>query len=499
MELQTNNLKYCRYSRKSSESKEKQVASIQDQNTECERYAISNRLNVTAKLQESKSAFKPHNRPQFDKMLEMISLGKINAILTWKPDRLCRNPEEGGILLQLLQDGKIKEIRTAMGDIYTQESDHLILQIHFGMANQYSRTISQNVRRGLNCKAERGEFTRPALPGYEGYGEIKKRLIKPHPFEAPIVQKLFETAKTGTHSLFQLKELAKNMGLKSKRGRELSKSRIYQLLTNPMYYGCFYHKGILYKGVYEPLISKRLFDEVQEALKNRGKSKTTKWEPIFNGLVVCKECGCAITTTVKKKNYKRTGNIVTYQYCHCTHRKGKCSQKPMKMSDLSDLFLEKFSKIKITDDVWELALETVKVKNKDEYFKNTKYIDHLYQKQKILQERIHRLIDLRADNEITKEEFAESKEEMLGEQVSIQELIQKHSNSNQGWLELAEDFLNTAHQAREIFEDGSDEEKRKLIQKVGWNLSLFKETLDFSYKKPYNVLLLDKFRSNGRA
>ena len=197
----SNSLKYIRYSRKSSESKEKQVVSIADQNSECDKLRMRDSLQVLFKLEESHSAFKPGNRPEFDRMVALIESGQAQAILTWKPDRLCRNPKEGGHLLQLLQDGVLKEIRCATGEIYTQESDHLILQIHFGMANQYSRNLSQNVRRGLNHKCERGEYPRPAPVGYEGHGERGQRNIKLHPTEAPILKEIFEMAATASFSV----------------------------------------------------------------------------------------------------------------------------------------------------------------------------------------------------------------------------------------------------------------------------------------------------------
>src|SRR3990167_3357162 len=213
--MDMNNLRYIRYSRKSSEAKERQALSINDQNLECDKVEVRESLKVTHKLDESHSAFKPNNRPEFDKMISLIESNQVDAILTWKPDRLCRNPKEGGQLLQLLQDGKLKEIRCATGEIYTPESDHLVLQIHFGMANQYSRNLSQNVKRGLNHKCERGEYPRPAPIGFEGFGDRGNRNIKPHPFEAPIILEACQLASDGQHSLGHLEEYIYSKGLRT--------------------------------------------------------------------------------------------------------------------------------------------------------------------------------------------------------------------------------------------------------------------------------------------
>lgn len=300
-----NKLKYIRYSRKSSESKEKQVVSIQDQNSECDKYSQEMGLRITYKLEEAKSAFKPNNRPEFDRMITLLESKQADAIITWKPDRLCRNPQEGGILLQLLQDGTVKEIRTPNGELYTQDSDHLILQLHFGMANQYSRNLSQNVKRGLDYKCERGEYPRPAIVGYKTKGDRGRKNLVPHQFEGPIIKELFKLASDGRYSISMLIERSWKRGLKTKSGKKLSRSHIHKILTTPTYYGYFTHNGEMFKGNYEALVSKRLFDKVQEVLSNRSKPQKNSWKSKWNGIMFCASCGCAVTTSIKRNTINR--------------------------------------------------------------------------------------------------------------------------------------------------------------------------------------------------
>lgn len=490
-------LKYIKYSRKSSEAKEKQALSITDQNSECDQYAIKQGLNVIYRLEEAKSSFKPHIRPEFDRMIDLIKRGLVNAILTWKPDRLCRNPEEGGILLQLLQDGKIKEIRTATGDIYTQDSDHLVLQIHFGMANQYSRNLSQNVRRGLYHKAERGEFPRSAILGYEGYGERGNRKMKPHPFESPLIIEAYQLAKTHYYSLGYISEFLYKKGLRTKKGKKVHKNHIYKILTTPTYYGYFYHNGELFKATsYEPLISKSLFDDVQKALKDRSKPKKSIWGHIYNGLIKCTDCGCAITTTVKRKFYRRTNRTADYIYHHCTHRRGNCNQQPISTDNLENQFIKNISKITIDEEVWKLGINLLKEKHKHESEKNITHLIQLENQSRNIQDKLNRIIEMRADEELTKEEFISQKELLLKEQAKIEDLINDNKSSALNWLELTENLLNTAFYARDIIKNGNSEEKRNLILSVGENLFLGDGKLKFSFKKPFDVLLLPEYRTN---
>lgn len=230
-------LKFILYARKSSEAKERQALSVEDQITECKQYAEANGLEITIELQESKSSFKPGLRPKFNQMIELLKEGTADGILTWKPDRLCRNPEEGGKILQLLQDGVIKAIKTPLGDEYTVDSDHLVLQIHFGMANQFSRNLSQNVRRGLKHKAQRGEYSRPHIVGFESFGERGRRNIRPHPFEAPLVKKAFELMAATKYSLGYICDFLDQEGLRTKRGKKIWRSHLHAILTTTTYYG----------------------------------------------------------------------------------------------------------------------------------------------------------------------------------------------------------------------------------------------------------------------
>lgn len=491
-----NNLRYLRYSRKSSEAKEKQALSINDQNLEADKVEVRESLNVTHKLEESHSAFKPNNRPEFDKMIALIESHQVDAILTWKPDRLCRNPREGGHLLQLLQDKVLKEIRCVTGEIFTPDSDHLILQIHFGMANQYSRNLSQNVKRGLNHKCERGEYPRPAAVGYEGKGDRGQRTIIPHPFEAPILREVFELASTGNYSIGWLAKFAANKGLKTKTGKDISKSHIHIILKSPTYYGHFYWNGELYKGSYEPLVSKTLWDKVQKALSNRSKPKVTAWESKWNGLAYCGVCGCAVTVTNKTKYYKGTNRRVTYSYAHCTHRRGNCAQPPIPIPELERMVLNEVSKITLDEEAWLLGIKLLKEKHKEEAGYNLNQLKHFEGENHTQQEKLNNLVDMRADGELTREEFMVQKGKILKDIASIESRINDVKLSARSWLELTEEYLNNAFHAQEILLEGTAEEKRKLLLSVGQNLILQDKKLQFSFKEPYDILLLPEYRQS---
>lgn len=489
-------LKYIRYSRKSSEAKEKQALSITDQNAECDEIIVRKDLHVVNRFQESKTAFKPQKRPMFAKMIALIKEGKANAILTWKPDRLCRNPEEGGILLQLLQDGILKAIRTPQ-DVYTPDSDHLILQIHFGMANQYSRVLSQNVRRGLNRKVhDRKEYPRPAPIGFEGFGERGQRSIKPHSFEGPLIEKAFKLAATGVYSLDDITEQLHKDGLRTKFGKKLAKSHIQRILTRPTYYGYFYHNGELCEGNFEPIISKGLFDLVQEKLANRSRPHSNIWERDFAKIFKCGNCDCTITTTIKRKYVKKIDSYQEYVYHHCTRRRGNCNEPTVTDVDFKEMLYDELDKISIDKDTWRLGMEIVKAKNKDQMQQSQSQIKYLHNQQAQIRSQIDRIIEMRANEELTKDEFLEQKERLVQKLAKLDAKTSDNSHSTLTWLELMEEFFNTAFQARDVIENGTPQEKQKMLACIGQNFLLKDGKVELELQKPYDTLLDSDLRTN---
>jgi site-specific DNA recombinase len=190
-------LKHIIYARKSSEAEDRQVLSLESQVEELQKLAEREGLEVVDVLVEAKSAKEP-GRPIFNLMLEKIKKGEANAILTWKIDRLSRNPVDAGTLQWLLQQGTIKEIRTPER-IYRPEDNALLWAVESGMANQFIRDLSMNTKRGLKKKCEKGYKPGLAPLGYlnNKYSPKGEHDYFPDPERFPIIQRIFKTLATG--------------------------------------------------------------------------------------------------------------------------------------------------------------------------------------------------------------------------------------------------------------------------------------------------------------
>ena len=210
-----------------------------------------------------------------------------------------------------------------------------MLNIAFGQSKYYVDSLAENTKRGLRQKVRRGEYPSRAPFGY--LNDSRTKTIHVHKKNSVILKQVFEMYKKGESRLEDIANYLAEKGIKSKNGKRLHVSRITFLLRNSFYYGFFKYNGELYQGRHQPLITKQLFDQVQEQLDRKGRPHhKTKWEPrILCGLLHC-SCGMMITGEEKVKHQKN-GNTHRYTYYHCTHKSKriKCSEPPIAEGELA--------------------------------------------------------------------------------------------------------------------------------------------------------------------
>src|SRR3989338_5405247 len=169
-------IKYFIYSRKSSESEDRQVQSIDDQINRLKKIASDLNLDIKKTYIEAKSAKKPNNRPIFDEMMERIERGDANGILCWQINRLSRNPIDSGRISWLLQRGVLKSIQT-IDRQYLPEDNVLLFSVESGMANQFIIDLRKNTMRGMESKLQKGWQPALARLGYLN-DQLNKTIVK---------------------------------------------------------------------------------------------------------------------------------------------------------------------------------------------------------------------------------------------------------------------------------------------------------------------------------
>jgi len=333
IEQQTSIMHYCLYARKSTESDELQALSIDSQIKEMLDMATEENINVTEIRKESHSAKDSGTRPIFNQLLIDIRESKFDGILCWAPDRLSRNAGDLGSIVDLMDQGKLLEIRTHGQKFINSPNEKFLLMILCSQAKLENDHKGENVKRGLRAKCEQGWRPSPPPLGYlhDRYANKGDKKAFLDPKRAPYIKKIFERVAHEQQSGRQiLRWLNEETDFETKLGNKIALSTIYNILDETFYYGDFeYPRGSdkWYKGAHDPIVSKELFEKARERLKRDNIQRHEAKEFAFTKLMKCGLCGSGITAQEKFKKISN-GNIYRYVYYGCTQGKDRNCKNP---------------------------------------------------------------------------------------------------------------------------------------------------------------------------
>ncbi len=346
-------VKYCLYARKSTESEERQVLSIDSQIKEMLQMADRECLEIVEMKRESHSAKETGQRPVFNEIVEEIREGKYNGILTWAPDRISRNAGDLGRIVDLMDSGKLQEIRTFGQKFGNNPNEKFLLMILGSQAKLENDNRGINVKRGLRTRAEMGLWSGIAPLGYltQGLMDKKCQLIV-DPLRGPIVKKMFEKVAYEQWSGRKVYNwLRFELNFYTRGNKPLTLSGVYRILENPFYYGVFErpkNSGNWYQGKHTPLITQELFEKTKAQLKRDQIVRETK-EFAFTKLFTCGYCGSGISAEEKWKQLK-DGGANRYIYYSCSRARDRnCKNMYIREEDLILELLKILDKVNINE------------------------------------------------------------------------------------------------------------------------------------------------------
>lgn len=495
-------IKYFLYARKSSESEDKQMASIESQIDELNKIAKENRLEIIEVFKESMSAKKP-GRPIFSQMIEKIEKGEATGIICWKINRLARNAKDGGDISWMLQEEKIQHIQT-YGRSYYPTDNVLMMAVELGMANQFIRDLSTDTKRGLRSKAKSGWCPYSPPLGYSHNPKIikkgKKQVIS-DPEKFDLVKKAFQLVISNKNTPPEAFRIATTKwGLVNKRGGRIALSSWYYMLNNPFYYGEFEYprgSGEWYKGKHKPMITQSDFLKVQALLGKKGTTRPQKYTFAYTGIMQCGQCGAMITAEHKVKRNKN-GNTHFYTYYHCTKRKDpNCPEKVVEEKDLESQIGKFMKGINIPKGFKDWAINYLKKTYAQELVSEKRVCEGQEKALEATEQKLSRLLDMRLGNELTEAEFADKKAEIRKQKEDLKETINKAQEPSESWIDRLEKSLDIAEDIKEKFENGQESTKKQLLLNLGSNLTLINKIFTVQAENP--ILRIKKIASTSRA
>jgi len=455
--------KFFIYARKSTDSEDRQVRSINDQIAELKELAKKENLEIVDILVEKQTAKKP-GRPVFAEMLKKIEAGEAEGILAWHPDRLARNSVDGGQIIYLVDTEIIKELKFPTFWFDPTPQGKFMLSIAFGQSKYYIDNLSENIKRGHRQKLKQGLWPQMAPLGYLNNKETKQIYVDKE--KAKFIKKAFETYATGKYTLKELRKIINGLGLRGRRGKMLSVSNYQYLLRNPFYYGLIRYNGEYYEGKHEPIITKKLFDEVQEVMKRKSKpQKADKMKFfLYRGIFKCGGCGYSITAD---KKIKKSGKEYIYYYCTKKNPNHKCSQNVFTREEkISSQINEVIQKVSLSDDCANWMLKEIEKERKAKAQSSSFFAQKIKQEIANIDEKLEKLMNAYLENALSLDEYRQAKNKLVNQKQVLKDKLNAFEQKSDNRFELATRFINTVKQAEIIALRENPEQGRDFLTEI---------------------------------
>ena len=449
--------KFFIYARKSTDDKDRQIRSIPDQLSELEELAKKENIAIVDIFIEKETAKVP-GRPVFARIIERIEQGDAQGILAWHPDRLARNSIDGGKIIYLVDTGKLCELRFPTFWFENTPQGKFMLSIAFSQSKYYVDNLSENIKRGQRNKLKNGIWPKNAPIGYLN-DPITKTLVVDEK-RSVFIKQIFEAYATGDYTLKRLRDSFNSIGFSGKREKALAISNYHHILKNPFYYGVMRYNGEIHEAKHPPIISKKIFEDVQSVLSRKSKPKSRILKPfLYRGIFRCGSCDCYITTETQKG----------HNYLHCTKRVKPCAEKYVREENISAQvvsFLEQYTLPEYAAQWMLKEIENERSAKKETY-------EHFARQTELqikeIETKLEKLTFSYLENIFSLEEYQKTKETLLSQKLDLKEKMESAERNALSRFEPIQKFLEANISNAKTLIDGKSDKILSVFKKVGSN------------------------------
>jgi site-specific DNA recombinase len=458
------------YARRSSDSEDRQVLSIESQLKELRQLAADRGLRISGELIEKGSAREP-GRPVFNDLMKRVRSGVVDGILVWKIDRLARNMVDGGEVIYYLTEGTLKEIVTSEGTYTGTPDTKFMLAMLFGAAAKVTDDLSAAVKRGNRTVLEKGKVPGPVPLGYmkthvhehtPGSGTVI-----PDPERFDLVRRLWKEVLASGDSVAAVWREARDWGITTRPtahglSHPVSLTNVYAMLRNPFYAGRIVRGGRAYDGEHAPMVTLEEFERVQALLDKHGAPRPTKAHAplLYRGLLHCGHCSRVLTGEVHPKGRR------TYIYYRCGRRHTghfQCHAHAITEKRVTGDILAALERVTIDPVYQHWAINAIEWwAGKDEMTPvgMTKKAERALAK---AERELSTLTDLVVDDNLSKEEYSVLRANQLKRIEHLHEALSEPLERLEAWRAAKDEVAETGLNLAKVFRLGMDDEKRELL------------------------------------
>jgi site-specific DNA recombinase len=492
---------YCRVS---TDNQEREGTSLQTQLENCFTYCQGKGYEVSFRFSETYSGLSLE-RPELDKLRELVRTEAIDVVACYSLDRLTRDPGHGVIITQELEKHHVT-LEAVTEDVDNSELGKLISYIRGFASKLEAEKIRERTMRGKAQYVKTGKLpigTGKGLYGYKWDDKNKKRI--PLECEVRVVEKAF-LMRANHEKTFKIARTLNEQEILTKTGGKWHPRTIHRMLTNPAYIGRTYYgktrgsrktklverpesEWILLPDITPPIISQGLFDRVQEIIRQDSElhRAMAKQDYVLRGHVICGYCGSPLAGSYMNHRFR-------YYHCRGTYptatREKKCSARYIRADYLEDVTWQNIKEVLSRPEIVLASVsEQLELEQNVPGTTLAKEIQKLKQRLKSYETQEKQLIQLLRYEEVTPDAVLdeinqlkkdrESDKQKLGSYVLTKERIASLENAE---LKL-KDYCRQLHKD---LDNATFQEKRDILEMLAIKVTATPEQVEIQ-----GVILLD--------
>ncbi|MGI8958359.1 MAG: recombinase family protein [Bryobacteraceae bacterium] len=313
------------YTRKSAEEGlEQDFNTLQAQREAAEAYILSQKQSGWHSLPDAYDdggfSGATLDRPALARLLQAVEARELDCVVVYKVDRLSRSLLDFARLLSLFEKHGVSFVSVTQDFNTTTSLGRLTLNILLSFAQFGREIISERTRDKLSAARRKGKWTggNPVL-GYDVDARGGRLVV--NEVEAERVREIFSVCARTT-TIAEAVRQVNARGLMTKdwiskagahhRARKFQNSTLDFLIRNVIYKGQICHKGVVYPGEHQPIISSELWDRVNQQHKpgaRKGKPHT-RVQTLLAGFLYCSGCGLSLAVTYTSRHGTRQAYYV---------------------------------------------------------------------------------------------------------------------------------------------------------------------------------------------
>ncbi len=457
----------------------------------------------------AESAKRGADRVAFNEMVRWVRKNagpkKIDAILSHKLDRICRNMRDA-VRMQELEDTCGVRLAFVENQFGPDAAGALSFNVMAAVAQYYSDNLRAEVLKGMDEKVRQGWPTGLAPYGYTNVDD-KNEPVQPHPEKSQAVLRIFTLFASGQYTFKSLADKLQEEGFVYRPSQpRFHRTALSYLLNNRFYIGELHRNGKIHQGKYQLLIDRHTFQACQDILNGRNRRTGKPQIPLAGGLFRCAYCGFAISgERIRRKLLDGSIREHVYYRCANNHPDEDHPKVRWKAADLEEAVLAEFDALRFDDPELALWVRDSLEESLSDAAKASREQRRVFKKRRTeLTAMQDRLLTGYLSGAIDEQTFTDKSADLKRQLEMVEDLLNQATGFDlPGIEEMRENALQTfdlSQNLREVWSRSDWAQKRDLLECVSLNRMLSDTSLVLAKRKPFDLLaerpLLKKSRGD---